>query len=146
MAAREAENQLEQLKLLARMYFERFVNGAEHGLAHELLTEDFTFHSTDIDTLEGRENFVRRLKENKATFSNSAYEIEDIIAEGAKVAVRLTFRGTHSGAVNRGGIALNPTGKDVAIKGFALLRFGNGRIAELWVVTDRLAMVQQVSG
>src|SRR5262245_4827850 len=55
--------------------------------------------------------------------------IEDRVAEEEKVAVRWTFRGTHTGpSLSRGA----PTGEPFTVVAIALYRFANGKIEEDW--------------
>jgi predicted ester cyclase len=58
--------------------------------------------------------------------------VEDLIEEGDKVVQRDTVTGTHQGEYN----GLPPTGKSVAYNEIFIMRFVNGRIAEIWGVAD----------
>jgi len=60
--------------------------------------------------------------------------IEDIFAEGSKVAVRWTFRGTHQGESSLGG---SPTGKPFTTVAIVIYRFVDGKIEEDWGVDAR---------
>ena len=60
--------------------------------------------------------------------------IEDIVAEGDKVAVRWTFRGTHTGESPLSG---GPTGERLTAVAIAIYRFVGGKIAEDWGVDAR---------
>ncbi len=60
--------------------------------------------------------------------------IEDIFAEGDKVAVRWTFRGTHRGESLLGG---SPTGKEFTAVAISMYRFAHGKIEEDWGVGAR---------
>jgi len=66
--------------------------------------------------------------------------VEDLIAEGDKVAARLRVRGTHLGDLN--GIA--PTGRRVDFTGIVMSRVEGGRIAEDWANFDDLGMMRQL--
>jgi predicted ester cyclase len=57
--------------------------------------------------------------------------IEDMVAEGEKVAVRWTFRGTHTGESPLTGA---PTGAPFTLVAISLYRFVNGKIEEDWGV------------
>jgi predicted ester cyclase len=57
--------------------------------------------------------------------------IEDLVAEDDKVAVRWTFRGTHTGpSLTRGA----PTGESFTVVAIAVYRFADGKIEEDWGV------------
>jgi steroid delta-isomerase-like uncharacterized protein len=66
--------------------------------------------------------------------------IEDMIAEGDKVAVRYTLEGTHEGEL----FGVPPTGRRLSIKSIAVERVSDGKIREHWRVTDSLDMMQQL--
>ncbi len=68
--------------------------------------------------------------------------IDDLIAEGDRVAWGYTSRGTHQGGPLFG---VPPTGKEVTVTGIALLRLAEGRIEAIWDSADRLALYQQLS-
>jgi predicted ester cyclase len=57
--------------------------------------------------------------------------IEDIVAEGEKVAVRWTFLGRHTGESPLRGA---PTGEPLTLVAISLYRFANGKIEEDWGV------------
>jgi predicted ester cyclase len=67
--------------------------------------------------------------------------IEDLVAEGEKVAVRRTYEGTHRGGPLLG---IPATGKRSQFGGISIFRLANGRIAEHWEQLDRLALMQQL--
>jgi steroid delta-isomerase-like uncharacterized protein len=67
--------------------------------------------------------------------------IEDLIAEGDKVAARMTFRGTHSGGEFMG---IPPSGKQFAFSATAIFRIAGGKIVEHWGDEDSLGWLQQL--
>ena len=62
-----------------------------------------------------------------------------MIAEGERVAVRWTLRGTHQG----GFMSLPPPGKKVTMSGITIYRLSGGRIAEARSNFDQLGVLQQ---
>jgi predicted ester cyclase len=66
--------------------------------------------------------------------------IEDIIAEGDKVAARLTAQGTHLGSL--GDIA--PTGRQATWTGMRVFRMVDGKIAEHWANWDDVSLGRQL--
>lgn len=69
-----------------------------------------------------------------------AVTVEDLIAEGDKVAARVTTRGTHTGEL----MGLPPTGRRVEWSGISMTRHADGRIAEQWGEFDALGLLQQL--
>ena len=66
--------------------------------------------------------------------------VEDVIAEGDKVACRNTVTGTHQGEY----MGLPPTGKSITYNEIFIFRFAGGRIAETWGVVDVLSQMRQL--
>jgi predicted ester cyclase len=66
--------------------------------------------------------------------------VEDLIEEGDKVVERDTVTGTHQGEY----MGLPPTGKSVAYNEIFIMRFVNGRIAEIWGVVDVFSQMKQL--
>jgi predicted ester cyclase len=66
--------------------------------------------------------------------------IEDMIAEGDKVVVRYTFRGTQQGETQ----GIPPTGKRVTVPGIFICRCAGGKIVEEWDMWDELGLFQQL--
>jgi predicted ester cyclase len=63
-----------------------------------------------------------------------------MIADGDRVAVRLTITGVHTGPLQ----GIPPTGRTVTIGSINFFRFEGGAIAEQWVDYDALGMMQQL--
>ena len=63
-----------------------------------------------------------------------------MIAEGDKVAVCFTAKGTHDGVFQ----GLPPTGKKYEISAMTVWRFVDGKIAEEWVFSNDLDLYRQV--
>lgn len=95
-------------------------------------------HQFDLpDTLEGFKGTIAFLRETFAPFSLT---IEDIVADGDKVWVRMTGRGTDG----KGFMGRPPTGRSFAITVFDVCRFVDGRVAEHWGVPDRFHQMAQL--
>ena len=66
--------------------------------------------------------------------------IEDLIAEGDKVAARWRARATHRGEY----VGLPPTGREVEFTGISVYRIEGNRIAESWTIEDELGLMRQI--
>jgi predicted ester cyclase len=80
-------------------------------------------------TLEQGKQYLKGLR---VAFPDEIFSIQDIFAEGDKVAVRYTWQGTHKGPYR--GIA--PTGQKVMLAFLEVLRLANGKVFESWEVVD----------
>jgi steroid delta-isomerase-like uncharacterized protein len=66
--------------------------------------------------------------------------VEDMVAEGDKVAGRNSVSGTHQ----RDFMGHPPTGKSVVYNEIFIFRFAGGRIAETWGVVDVFSQLKQL--
>ena len=76
----------------------------------------------------------------EAAFPNYELIAENMIAEGDKVVVRSTFRGTHKGDL----MGIAPTGKQVTMPLILIYRIADDKIVEHWMQADALGMLQQL--
>ena len=67
-------------------------------------------------------------------------EVEDIIAEGEKVAHRFTFFGTHRGEL----LGIPATGKQISASGMQINLFSGGKCIEVWSVHDSYRFLAQI--
>jgi steroid delta-isomerase-like uncharacterized protein len=77
----------------------------------------------------------------KQAFPDLQAHIEDIVAAGDKVAVRVRFHGTHSGEF----LGIPATGRTVEYVSHEFYRFAGGLIAEEWICSDTATLLGQVS-
>ena len=86
------------------------------------------------------EGFLQYQISRLEAFPDLSCTVEDIIAEGEKVAVRIIIRGTHLGMFR----GLPATGKKIEIGGIGIYRCAGGKIVEGWVYLDTLGMMKQL--
>ena len=86
------------------------------------------------------EGFVQYQISRLEAFPDLSCTVEDIIAEGEKVAVRIIIRGTHLGMFR----GLPATGKKIEMGGISIDRCAGGKIVEGWHYLDTLGMMQQL--
>ncbi len=88
----------------------------------------------------GREGFRQFVTAVGTAFPDIHFTVEDSLAEGNKVAIRYTGRGTHQGAF----AGIPATGKPVQFTGIDIFRIANGQMAEEWLMYDQLGLLQQI--
>lgn len=106
----------------------------------EILSPDFVWHIAGLPHPLNRESYIQGVEMGQQAFSDLKPTIEDLIAEGDKVVLRLTLRGRHTGEF--AGIA--PTGKQVEFTTVAILRIINNKIVEEWRTSDQWTLYQQL--
>ena len=88
----------------------------------------------------GPEGVKQFIAAPRRAFPDFQTTIDDILAQGDKVVVRFTARGTHRGKFQ--GVA--PTGKQVTWAGINIYQITGGKIAETWQLGDALGLMQQL--
>jgi predicted ester cyclase len=76
----------------------------------------------------------------RTAFPDFRTEIEDVLVDGERTAVRWKATGTQSGQFGD----LGPTGRVATWTGIDLIRLRGDRIVELWGNTDSLGLRQQL--
>ena len=123
---------------LWRLIEEGFGRG-NPAVVDEVLATNFVEHQNGImpPNAEGVKGAITSLH---MALSDLSYTVEDMMADGDKVWVRLKARSVHTGWF----MGLPPSGKSVAIDVIDICRFENGKIVEHWGVPDRLGLMEQL--
>jgi steroid delta-isomerase-like uncharacterized protein len=129
----------EQNKAIVRRWVDGGWNAGDLDLVDEFYADDYTLHDPAMP-VHGPESFKQYVAMYRSVFPDLRFTLEDMVAEGDRVAWRITARGTHQGPL----MGIRPTGKQVAISAIIVSRFIGGRWAEDWVNMDMLGMLQQI--
>jgi C-1 hydroxylase len=125
---------LEKNKAVVRGWIEAYNN--RNLDFDKFIAPDYVDHTNKVD-VEG----VKKLFDmGLIAFPDWHETVEDIIAEGDKVWVFLSYSGTHKGMF----MGLAPTGNRIETKAVDIYRVVNGKLAEYWTVTDKLNIFKQV--
>jgi predicted ester cyclase len=114
-------------KAIVRQLIEEGINQGNLALIDELFDLAFVDHSAP-EQPPGPSGVCYYIAGMRAGFPDLHVSIEDLIAEGDKVVVRTTWRGTHQGTYE-GSV---PTGKRVARTMMQIFRIVHGKLAEEW--------------
>jgi steroid delta-isomerase-like uncharacterized protein len=125
-------------KTLVRNYIERVWDQHDYAAIDENMRTDYIQHARTV--LPGRDGVRAFFKMIESAFSDVKYTIEDMIAEGDKVAWRWTIQGRHTGPFQ----GLTPTGRDFTLSGMSILRLEDGKFAENWVEQDIVGLLGQL--
>lgn len=130
----------EENKAVIRRAYEELWNERNVEVVDELVTEDFLNHAAPPDRQRGRQGLKDVVRMFEGAFPDFRYEVEDVICEGEKVAVRDVFRGTHQGNF----MGIPATGNRVTMEAIHIYRLREGKLAEHWVARDDLGMLRQL--
>jgi steroid delta-isomerase-like uncharacterized protein len=106
----------------------------------EVFSPEFVEYSPGGQILKGLENLKQMVEMSRNAFPDMHYEIEDMFAEGDKLAVRYTFTGTFKGEI----MGMSPTGKKFKISSAYLCHMKDGKQLEVWGYIDMLTWYQQL--
>lgn len=126
-------------KIIVRRYVEDVWGKGDFAAEQELIATNFVDHNPPPGFAPDREGHHQVLVMFRSAFDGHQ-TIEDMIAEGDKVADRWTFRGTHRGEF----FGIPATGKQVTMTGMDISRIENGQIVDVWHQEDILGLMQQL--
>jgi len=108
----------------------------------ELLAPDLVSHDAPPGMPPGREGAKAAHQMSMASFPDRRMTIEDVVADGDRVAVRTTIRGTNTGGVPWIGVPAN--GAAVEIESISVYRVQDGRVVEHWGQNDVGRLMMQL--
>lgn len=133
---------LEENKAIVRRIFEGGLNRGEVDAIAAITAPEFLDHDIHVETgiPGGPEDMRQALIAIREGFPDIHVTIQETIAEGDRIAVRNTWRGTHQGAFN----GIPATGRRVEVTGIVDWRIAGGLIAERWATIDTLTLMRQL--
>ena len=123
-------------KLIARQYFEAINTGDGVAMVDRLLAPDFRLNGAAFDPNAWKDLFTWAQSE----VPDWHFSIEDMVAEGDQVVVRLFVSGTPRMRWRR----YRTNGQSFISKGFFQFRIVNGVIVEIWDQFNELLELQQL--
>jgi steroid delta-isomerase-like uncharacterized protein len=129
----------EENKALVHRVYEAFATG-DLDVIDELFADDYIDRHLLPGAPPGPEGVKFQVTTLRSGFPDAEFIAEDLVAEGDTVAVRQTFRGTHSAEF----LGIPPTGRRVSMEGIGIIRFRDGKAVELTAVEDMLGFLQQL--
>jgi steroid delta-isomerase-like uncharacterized protein len=127
---------VEQNKALVRRWIEEGFNKKNLKVVDEIFVEDFVVSGQRI----GRAGLKRSMTRFFTAFPDLHVTITDLLAEGDKVVLWYTVRGTHKGEFE----GFRPSGKLVNWSGSDLLRIAAGKIVEGRFLDDLLGLPRKI--
>lgn len=125
---------------LVRRYVDEVFNGGNLELLDEMISPDYKRYLSPTAPPLTPQAQKQRLAGLRAAFPDIHLTVEDLVAEGDRVAFRVTLRGTHQGTF----LGLPPTGKQVTVFAFDLIHIENGKFSEHWGGPDLLTALLQL--
>lgn len=133
----------EDNRRLVQEHYESFVAKQDAEAIRRQLAADFVDHEMPPGTPPGPESILQYRAMLHKAFPDLKVRIDDIVAEGDRVAVRATWTGTHRGSLPM--LPIPPSNRAFTFSGMVFWRIRDGRIAERWATIDRLGLQQQLT-
>jgi steroid delta-isomerase-like uncharacterized protein len=130
----------EDNEALIRRFVDEVQSGGNIDLVDEICSPGFVNHSAPPGIPADREGIKIVAAMFRRAFPDSYFTVEDMVAEGDKVATRKTFHGTHGGEF----MGIPPSGRSVSMGLIDIVRISDGRVVEHWSMGDTLGMMQQL--
>jgi steroid delta-isomerase-like uncharacterized protein len=131
---------METNRRLIERYYNDMWNRWDFRLVDELISPAVKFHGSVGVSVEGLDGFRDYMRFIRSAFPDFHNTIEEIVAEGDRVAARLTYTGTHQGTI----FGAAPTGKVVKYDGLALFRIVDGKVEEGYVLGNVVRLLGQL--
>lgn len=136
MSTTETEN-----KEKARRVAEEAWGEGKLELVDEFFAADFVSHNPAApEKIHGPEEYKDLIRQFRTAFPDIEVTVEDQIADGGKVAQRITQTGTHEGEF----MGVDPTGKTVTSSAIVIGHIEDGQAVEEWPQLDLMGIMQQL--
>ena len=133
----------EENKAVLRRWFDEVWNKGRAEVIEELFDENGIAHGLADDPanpIKGPTGYRPFYEVFRQAFPNIEVVVEDMVAEGDKVAARCSVRGQHEGDFMGRAATKSP----VEITGITIVRIENGKIVEAWNNFDFMTLHRQV--
>jgi steroid delta-isomerase-like uncharacterized protein len=128
----------ENKAVVRRFIDEIFVQGRRETV-DELLADDFVAH-TWPSTGHPKDDLKGAIDRTSKALTDPRFTIDDMIAEGDRVAVRLTAQATQTGEL----MGMPASGKTYEIGEIHIFRLRDGKVTEHWHQFDQIGMMKQL--
>ena len=130
----------DNIALVSRIWNEVW-NRGELDACDEILASDYIgVIPGQPEPIRGPEAFKQMVAAYRVGFPDVHLTVDDVFAEGDRVAVRWVSRGTHLGSL----MGIPPTGRPIEVMGISLFQVTNGKVAMEWEGFDTMGMMRQL--
>ena len=130
----------EENKVILRRLFDEFYNAGVVEVADQIFAGAVVIHDPATGDRSGIDGLKQRHHAQLTVTPDFHMTLEDMAAEGDKVAYRWTMTGTDQG----GFMGRPPTNKLTTLTGITIVRFAGGKIVEGWHNYDMLGLLEQL--
>jgi steroid delta-isomerase-like uncharacterized protein len=129
---------VEQTKAIGTKFFQE-QDRLRGGPSRDLCAPGYVARIAGFPALDiaGHEHFSKAFYEG---FPDLQHAVEEAVAEGDRVVVRFTLRGTHKGSF----MGVPATGKPISVSAVAILKVAGGKVSQLEGVFDQAGLMRQL--
>ncbi len=128
-------------KLLVQRYYSEVWNAWSTSALEELIAPDIVFRGSIGTAVNGIAEFKQYVNRIWSAFPDFHNQVEELIAEGNKVAARLTYTGTHRGEL----FGFPASGAKITYQGLAVFECMQGKIVRGFVLGDTETLKRQLA-
>ncbi len=123
-------------KAIVRRLFEGGMNQNRPEVIDDVISAEYV----DATGERGPGAFKQVMTRLHGAFPDIHYVLDDLVAEGDKVATRWHWSGTHQGSFR----GIPPTGRSLTNNGAAIFELSAGKVVAAALETDRLGFLQAI--
>ena len=121
--------------------FDEVYNQGDLSVIDDIIGRNIVGHDpTGAVPIRGIDGYRQATVLWRDSFPDLKVSVDDVVAEGDRVAARWTLLGHHQGEFMR----VPPTGREVNVGGIIIYRLASGKIIEYWGVFDSLNLMRQL--
>ena len=125
---------------LVRLFYDKFWNEIDLGIADEILHPDVTFRGSVGVGARGRREVCDYVLMVTTALSDYRCNVESLIADGDSAAAKVRFSGIHTGDF----LSHPPTGRRVEWIGAAFFTADENKLRDIWVLGDLESLRSQL--
>lgn len=125
---------------LVDTFFNVMWNRWDDATMREILDPAIDFRGSIGLQVNGHDAFAGYMQIIRDAFPDFHNQIDEIIATEDRAVARLTYTGTHEGRL----FDHPATGRRIEYAGVAMFTMAGGKITKVWVLGDRLTLMQQI--
>ena len=132
----ETQDNAGQNKATVRKLYEEILNTGKLELLNQFISPDYS----GPRGIKGPAGFAEPVSTVRAAFPDVKWTVEDLVAEGDKVLIRWSWKGTNTNSFE----GFPATNKEVNHHAMNVFEFRAGKIVRSWMESDRLGFYQQI--
>lgn len=126
----------QQNKKIIRNLYEQILNTGKLEQLNQVIAEEYV----GVRGEKGAAGFAETVAGIRAAFPDIKWTVEELLADGDKVTVRWSWKGTHTGPFR----GFPASKKQVTDHAIAIYQLKEGRVTHAWIESDRLGFLQQI--